>query len=143
MKTLVFAAALAAVALTFAGQPAPARAHDLEPRIGLRSEPVIRQELELLGIDARSIQLKGDTARVKVRVDGRPAELVYDRLGGSVRLLGDDPRVRNRLLPKLNPTGVVVPDKVIERLDLKVAPKLQRRDGLRRVPERKDDGQRN
>lgn len=135
MRMLVFTAALAAVGLTAAGQAAPTLAHDMEPRIGLRSEPVIRQELKLLGINAQAVQVKGNRARVKVRVDGQPAELVYDRLGGDARVVGNDPKVRNLLERKLKPTGIVVPPKVIQRLDLKVAPRLQRHDGgLRRIP---------
>ncbi len=104
--SMLCAAFLAVVALAAEAQG------EIEPRIGLRSEAVICQELQHAGITPDRITIHGEMARVETRVNGQPAVLEVDRLGGGIRLLTDNPAVRAELAPKLSPSAVVRPQAV-------------------------------
>jgi hypothetical protein len=102
--------------------PSAAPAHEtIEDRIGLRSEPVIRNDLRQLGIVARSVTMQGRTARVEVEVGRRPAVLSIDRIDDRTQMLSGDATVRAQLAKKL-PRAFVEPGPRVPGTPIPTAP---------------------
>lgn len=68
--------------------------HQLRPRIALKSEEVIRNDLEQLGLPGARVRLVGETAQVQLRVEGEPVLLEVDRQYGTIQILKASPRAR-------------------------------------------------
>jgi hypothetical protein len=69
----------------------------LVPRIGPKSEAVVRNDLRVLGLPARRVKLSGNTAKAQIPVQGEMASIEIDRRTGSVRIIEASPRVRQVL----------------------------------------------
>lgn len=74
----------------------------IENSIGLKSEAVIRNDLRQLGITAKTVTMKGNSAHVKATVQGRPVVMDIDRQTNYTRLISADARTTQILKQKLH-----------------------------------------
>lgn len=98
LKPSVFSLLLAG--LLFAA-PANGNGADIEPRIGLKSEAVLLNDLQQLGLpDVRIIEM-GESARVRVSVEDGSGMIEVDRKSGAIRITEGSNAVREALQRKI------------------------------------------
>jgi hypothetical protein len=61
------------------------------PRIGLKSEAVVRNDLKQIGLHVTDITLVGEMAAVRIPVKGKAANIEVDRRTGTVRIIEASP----------------------------------------------------
>lgn len=93
---------------------APAAAQEIKPRIGPKSEEVIRHELRQSGLQVGKVELRGETAVVDVTVAGKQAVLEMNRTDGRTAVLRGDHAARAQIIRQLRrqiTTGPVAPER--------------------------------
>lgn len=73
----------------------------IEPRIGLKSEQVLRNDLRQMGFDEVEVVNFERTARVRVRVEGGEGVLQIDRKIGTIEIMEASPAVRRSLTERI------------------------------------------
>lgn len=104
-RTLAFIVTLIVGTSSFTGTQADDNfSGQIKPRIGLKSEAVVRNDLVQLGLSVNEIQLVGEIAKARIPVKGEVANIQIDRRTGTVRIIEAAPIARQLIesrIPKL------------------------------------------
>lgn len=92
----------------------PSYAHEhIQNRVGIKSEVVLRNDLRQMGFDVSRIDMGGTRASAVVTIDGSPAILILDRMGGGAAVVAAPPAIRpllqDRIGPILKPSRLLRP----------------------------------
>jgi len=66
----------------------------LRPRIGLKSEAVVHNDLKQMGLASTDVTIVGEVAKARVPINGEMANIEIDRQTGTIRILHASPTAR-------------------------------------------------
>jgi hypothetical protein len=66
----------------------------VRPRIGLKSEAVVHNDLKQMGLASTDVTILGEMAKARVPINGEMANIEIDRQTGTIRILQASPTAR-------------------------------------------------
>lgn len=66
----------------------------LRPRIGLKSEAVVQNDLKQIGFTGAEVTIVGEMAKARVPINGEMANIEIDRQTGTIQILDASPMAR-------------------------------------------------